>query len=345
MSGVRVADRSTGRNYLKYLNKARSDYAATTARIASGNRFTKMSDDVSAGSQVLRTRSDRYKVEKQLDNIKSINEELTSAEDNMKFINDILTSVGHEIVNKALNGTNDQTTMDTYANQIASAREELLQFANAQYGKKFLFGGTNASSAPFTINKDTGRLEYNGIDVDSIQKRADGSYYYVDENEQEQDIPMDDDVYLDIGMGIKMAGTAVDPRTGYKVSYSGLDIIGFGKDEDGNSKNLYNALLDIENALREGDRDKAGKLNNKLQDLQNVFQTNLTDIGTKTEFLDTMQERLDKTVDGYTERIQDLMGTVPGEEETTLMMNDYALKAVLQLGSRILPISLMDYLS
>lgn len=341
---MRVADRSTVRNYLSYLNNARNDYAETTNRIATGKRFTQLSDDVSAGARVLDTRSSLYKVEKQRDNIKSIREELDAAESNMNTINDILKRVSSELIVKALNGTNDQSTLDVYANEVAALREELLQFANSKYGDKFLFGGTNANSSPFTVNEDTGRLQYNGVDVDSIQKDADG-YFYEDADGNRVEIPMDDDVYLDIGLGIKMAGTAVDPSTGYKISYSGLDIVGFGKDEDGNSNNLYNALLDIEQALRDGDREKLGELNNKLTEQKKDFMANMTEIGAKTQFLETMETRLTNTMDDYTERINNLMGVVPGEEETTLMMNDYALKAVLQLGSKILPTSLMDYIN
>lgn len=341
---MRVADRSTVRNYLSYLNNARNDYAETTDRIATGKRFTQISDDVSAGARVLETRNDKYKVEKQKDNITSIREELDAAESNMNTINDILKRVSSELIVKALNGTNDQATLDVYANEVAALKEELLQLANSKYGDKFLFGGTNAVSSPFTVDETTGRLKYNGVDVDSIQKDADG-YFYEDATGARVEIPMDDDVYLDIGLGIKMAGTAVDPSTGYKISYSGLDIVGFGKDQDGNSNNLYNALNDIEKALRDGDREKLGELNNKLMDQKKEFMANLTDLGAKTQFLETMETRLTNTIDDYTQRINNLMGVVPGEEETTLMMNDYALKAVLQLGSKILPTSLMDYIT
>ena len=341
---MRVADRSTVRNYLSYLNNARNDYAETTDRIATGKRFTQISDDVSAGARVLGTRNNKYKVEKQKDNITSIREELDAAESNMNTINDILKRVSSELIVKALNGTNDQATLDVYANEVAALKEELLQFANSKYGDKFLFGGTNAVSSPFTVDETTGRLKYNGVDVDSIQKDADG-YFYEDATGARVEIPMDDDVYLDIGLGIKMAGTAVDPSTGYKISYSGLDIVGFGKDQDGNSNNLYNALNDIEQALRDGDREKLGKLNNKLTEQKKEFMANLTDLGAKTQFLETMETRLTNTIDDYTQRIDNLMGVVPGEEETTLMMNDYALKAVLQLGSKILPTSLMDYIT
>ncbi len=340
---MRVTDRAVGRNYLKHLNQARNDYQQTTDRIATGKRFVRMSDDVSSGTRVLRTRGDRYKMERQLENIQGINEELSAAEGNMTAINDILSKVSSEILNKAVNGSNDQKVLDAYANEVSNLKKELVQFANSKYGKKYLFGGTNATSAPFSVDDKTGRLKYNGVFVDDIQKDKDG-YFYMDDKGQKQDIPMDDDVYLDIGMGIKMAGTAIDPTTGYKISYSGIDILGFGKDKDGNSNNLYNALDDIEKALRAGNTDMVGRLNNKMKDMRDTFSIHLTDMGSKTQYLETMEERLTNTVDGYTSRIQNLMGTVPGEQETTLMMNDYTLKAVLQLGSKILPTSLMDYL-
>ncbi len=340
---MRVTDKTIGRNYLSYLNQARYDYQQTVNRIATGKRFTQLSDDVSNGSRVLSTRTDLYKADKQLDNIQSINEELATTENNMMSINDILKSVGSEVLVKALNGTNDQASLDVYANEIENLRNEMLQFINAQYSDKYLFGGTNAQTAPFTVDEDTGRLQYNGIPVDDIQKDDDG-YYYLDENGDKQDIPMDDDVYLDIGLGIKMAGTAVDPTTGFKISYSGIDIVGFGTDENGHSNNIFNVLVEVEQALRDGNKELTGELADKVQNMRNDFSKHLTDIGSKTSYLDTMEQRLTNTVDSYTERINQLMGTVPAEEETTLMMNDYTLQAIMQLGSKILPTSLMDYI-
>ena len=124
---MRVADRSTVRNYLSYLNNARNDYAETTNRIATGKRFTQISDDVSAGARVLDTRNNLYKVEKQRDNVKSIREELDAAESNMSTINDILKRVTSELMVKALNGTNDQSTLDVYANEIAALKIGVLR--------------------------------------------------------------------------------------------------------------------------------------------------------------------------------------------------------------------------
>lgn len=340
---MRVADRSTARNYLKYLNKARSDYAATNERIASGNRFTKISDDVSSGSRVLQAKSDMYKVDKQLSNVKDINDELTTTENALSSIGDILNNA-HGVIKKGQNGDKigNESDRKIIAGELESMQKEMLAFLNTQYSSKYVMGGTNYESPPFTVDKDTNKLLYNGIAVDDIQKDTDG-YFYMKEGVREE-IPMDGDVYMDIGLGIKMSGPDVDPTTGFKISYSGLDIVGFGTDADGKSNNVYNTITEIVEKLKAGDVDGVSDADTKLTTLTDNFRANVTDIGAKTLFLGTMQGRLEKNVDSYTTKIFNLMGTNDAEEAANQSMNDYVLKAVIQMGARILPVSLMDYL-
>lgn len=351
---MRVSDRTTARNYLKYLNKAKSDYAATNARIASGNRFTQMSEDVAAGTRVMRTRQEQYKVETQLSNVKSINEELSSAETALTSINDILSDVLNTKLVKALSDTTGEDGRIAIADEIKAMRTEILQFANSKYSNHFLFGGTNVAEAPFSTGDD-GRLCYNGIPVDSIFKEN-GYYYYLNEKGEKTNIPMDGDVYMDIGLGIKIHTDWVDPNTGeslspntvpdtgFLISYSGLDIMGFGE-SNGLSNNIYNLLTDIEKNLRDFNRENVEMYQTQLSEVSDTFRSHLTDIGARTNFLDTMEDRLTKSVDSFTVRLDDLMGTNDEEEATNLTMNDYVLKAVIQMGSRILPVSLMDFLS
>lgn len=339
---MRVADRTSARNYLKYLNKAKNDYAETNERIASGKRFTKLSDDVSAGSRVLQARAEKYKVEKQLDNVHVANEEMASAEDAMSAISDILSKVHNEKVQKAKNETTGDSGRQTISNEIKMLKKEILQFANTRYGKNYVFGGTNAYAAPFTESKD-GKLLYNNVDVDLIQKREDGSYFYT-EGGEEIDVPMNEEVYMDIGLGIKMYGKAPDPNTAFSISYSGLNIMGWGTDKNGNSNNIFNIISQIEKNINDYHPDALAKWDDKLSSQIDSFRTSITDIGAKTSFLETMESRLKTNVDSYTTKISGLMGINDAEEATNQTMNDYVLKAVLQMGSRILPTSLMDFL-
>ena len=345
---MRVSDRSTARNYLKHLHKSQYQYALTNQRIATGKRFTKLSDDVSAGSRVLRLRMDRYKAEKQLENAKEANSKLRVTEDNMVAINSILTTVYSNKVIRALNDPTSDEGRTIYASEIRSLMAEFLQYANASYGKMFNIGGTNAMSGPFTVGTD-GRILYNGVNVDSIQRDAASGEYYYEVGADRIEVPMNKDIYYDVGLGITMAKDEINDATAFKVSYSGLEVLGFGVDDDGLSNNLYNVMYELQRYIDttdagEGfDRASVEKWHTKMRTLMDVYRVNLTDIGVKTKFLEATVERLEASIDNQTVKIDDLMGVKDAEEATHQMMNDYVLKAVLQLGSRVLPLSLMDF--
>jgi flagellar hook-associated protein 3 FlgL len=348
---MRVSDRSTIRNYLKYLNKAQQDYLDTNQRVSSGCRFTELSDDVSAGTRVLRTRTDKYKAEKQYDNVKSIGDQLSVEESAMTSINDLLGTIHGTKIVKAMQESTGDAGRQTIAAELDGMLESLVQFANTKYDQNFVFGGSNAFSAPFTVNS-SGKLCYNGVDVDNIKKDTDGTYYYVDPSEAGYDpsnptkhaIPMNDETYMDIGLGIRMDKNAVKDNSGFKISYNGVELLGFGKDENGQSNNLYNIIAGIRDNIKNYDKAALEKLDTKLVKRTDEFRENLTSIGTKTSFLDTMETRLKANVDSYKLRISDLMGTNDAEEATNLTSCQYVLKAVLQMGSQLLPVSLMDYL-
>ena len=156
---------------------------------------------------------------------------------------------------------------------------------------------------------------------------------------------MDEAVYMDIGLGIRMKESQVEDDTGFLVSFSGLDIMGFGTNaENGLTNNIYNILLDAENNLRTYDHDKLQSIKTHLDTVNDDFRANLTNIGSRTKFLDTMQSRLEGNVTNYKTRINNLMGTDDSEAAISQTMNEYVLKAVIQMGARIIPVSLMDFI-
>ena len=340
---MRVADKTTQRNYLKYLNNARNDYAETNMKIASGNRFIKLSDDVSAGTRMLNSRVELFKSEKQLSNVQAINSEFKAVEDSMISMNDVLNEIIGTKLEKAATETTGEAGRVTIASEIKSMKEELIQFANMKFATKYPFGGSTAKVAPFSLSDD-GKLLYNGIDVDSVQQRADGTRYYVDANGVEQDIAMDNPLYLDIGLGVRVDGDEFNSVSGFEASFSGIQVLGFGTTDDGMPNNIINILTEIEDKLVNYNPDELKKLQGHLTDRVDVFRTNVTDIGAKTNFLNTMETRLTNQVDNYKFRIDELVGINDAEEATQQSMNDYILKAVIQMGSKILPVSLWDYL-
>lgn len=83
-----------------------------------------------------------------------------------------ILQTAQEKVLKGMSESMGQDGRDVLAKEISKLKEEILQFANAQYGGKYLFSGTNNSAAPFTVNEDTGKLMYNGIEVKRSRRKT-----------------------------------------------------------------------------------------------------------------------------------------------------------------------------
>ncbi len=337
---MRISDRQTARNFLKYLDNAKSNLSDTNLRIASGARFTKISDDVSAGTKALRASVEKAKTQEYLGNVKAVGEQLSTTEDALSAINDILANA-HTKVLSALNGPSSDSGREALSNLIGSLRDEVVQFANTKYNDKFVLGGTSAAVPPFSVNAG-GKLLYNGIDVDSIE-RDNAGFFYMDGLDR-KDIPMDGDSYVDIGLGIKLVNGKAQTGTAMKTSYSGLEILGFGTDADGKTNNIYNILDQLKDSITNADSDTMGAYDTKLLNATTLFRGHLTDIGAKTSFLDTIEKRINTKLDNYDSQTKRLVGINDAEEATSQTMNDYVLKAVLSMGADIIPVSLMDFL-
>ncbi len=339
---MRVTNRSISRNYLKQYNTAYSNYAETNAKIASGYSFTSASENVSSSSQLLKARTAQYKVDAQLENVERYTEEVGTTEDTLSTYNDILTEIHSELMVKAQSETTGDTGYSAIAEQIGELKDELVTLMNQQYSGKYLFGGTNASSAPFTLDSN-GYLSYNGIAVDDIEQDSDG-YYYLDSSNNRVDVPMNDSMYIDIGNGIAMTGNQVEDGSALCVTYSGLDVFGCGTNSAGISNNIINVLTELQTAVENGDTEDMATYNNQLGELQEVVQITQTDVGVKQNVLERAQSRLELLSDNYNTRISNLIGIDDAEEATNQSLNDYVLKAVLAVGASLLPTSLMDYI-
>lgn len=166
------------RNYKRQINSSMTKQSESLERSESGLAFRKLSDNVASGSRAMHIQEQRYAATQQLNNVKDLLAEQKSIDSNLNSIHSILKTVQERV----LTGMSEDwgsTSREVIAQEIAHKMEQLLQFANAQYAGHTLFGGTNNSVPPFTVNEHTGKLQFNGIDVDQIFKSAeDGKYYY-----------------------------------------------------------------------------------------------------------------------------------------------------------------------
>ena len=347
---MRVAQRMISRNYMKTMNTSLSKRAESFERGTSGLKFSRLSDNVADGSRAMHIQEERYKSTQQLNNVENLLSEMNSVDSNMDSIHSIMQSIQE----KTLAGMSENYGPDkraVLAQEIASKKEQILQVANAQFSGKYLFSGTNNSTPPFTSNPATGKLQFNGVDVELIEYKNGGFVYTDPTDGVEKPVPHSDDIFADTGLGLKISNdTEADPRTAFKVSFSGLKMLGFGPEVPGKdgtmvASNAYDLLTQIEGALTpELDRTAMDDLHRQLVDLTDQVGMSRTDLGTRMDFLDRTKERLEDDIDNMSEMESKLVSSDPADEAIKMKECEYVWMAVLQLGSQILPSSLLDFM-
>ena len=326
-------------------------------RGTSGLKFKKLSDNVADGSRAMHIQEERYQANQQLSNVEDLLDEMNSVDSNMDSIHSILQSIQEKTL-EGMSDTYGPENRAVLAQEIAKKKEQILQFANAQFAGKYLFSGTGNSTQPFTVNETTGKLQFNGVEVESIFKGDDGKFYSLTDPNGDPDdpdnwtkVPNSDEIFADIGLGLKISGDMqADPRTAFQVSFSGLEMLGFGEPVTGKNgtqvaSNAYDLLTQIEQALTpEFSKAAMDDLHDQLVNLTDQVGMSRTDLGTRMDYLDRTKDRLESDIDNMTKMESNLISSDPADEAIKMKECEYVWMAVLQLGSQILPSSLLEFI-
>lgn len=162
--------------------------------------------------------------------------------------------------------------------------------------------------------------------------------------------------FVDLGMGNKedddgnlINGTAFDR------SLPGINMIGFGVDEEGYPKNLallmkkMGAILercdpDKGTWASDQDRDDAYAILDRLQAANNALIDNYTTVDTKRTFLNENQERLETQGKYLNEEMLNIEQVNLADAITNFSWDYYCYSAALKVGTQLLSQSLLDYM-
>ena len=233
--------------------------------------------------------------------------------------------------------------------QMLGAADNIVNSFNITYGENYVFSGADGKNVALTWDEDGKTLLYRGVDVTS------GGNAKLKSMANEA-------TYVDIGLGLQEDQTGnIIPASAYNSALSALNFLGYGVDEDGDSKNLVvlmkelgNIFANCNSSTGEFDPDpakaaelkeRAWRLAGKIQQATDHAQEMHIKLDTQAEYLRRNRDQLEDEQYTLNEQINDLERLELGEAITEMSWVQYSYNAALKIGNNILSQSLLDYMN
>ena len=331
-------------------------------KVMTQRQFNSYATNPAAATRAFKIHSSLNAVQAQYANNQTVTSKFETAWSNIQSILDDLTDeMGKVPALKGLNDTNIEN-LDSQAQVLRGAAEGIIQSMHAKYDDDYSFAGSDNREPPFAIDDD-GFITYRGIQIDNpetlkndyigpdgkpVPNPDDPGKNYTNEQMLKK-WAEDDPLYVDIGLGFALddQGKVIE-STAFDASISGIDILGYGVDEDGNPKNIASIMLRLadvfENYDKDTDKEKAQKLVDAFNESQKAVIDKHAQLDVKTGFLNTNEMQLDANFAALNEERVGLEMVDPADAITELMWAQTCYSAALQVGNNVIPQSLMEYL-
>ncbi len=165
---MRVSDSMLQSNFLRNLNYSKERMEELQVQIASNNKINNPSDSPSGAAKIMRFRAN---ITQTKDFIGNIDNSLAFIQESMRGLEYILDESTKILVDLAevKNPSNDEN-LKSFANQIDSSLNIILESANIQFNGQSVFGGTDDSSVPYGFSADGSTVELKASDVGGERK-------------------------------------------------------------------------------------------------------------------------------------------------------------------------------
>lgn len=360
---MRITTNATLFNYRYNLMNNTNLMNNAMTKVMTQRQFSTYATNPAAATRAFKIHSSLNAAQAQYANNQTVTSKFETAWSNIQGILDDLTDeMGKVPALKGLNGTNALEDLDSQAQVLRGAAEAIVQSMNAKYDDDYIFAGSDNRNPPFDIDDD-GFITYRGIQIDNpatlgneyrgpdgkpVPNPDDPGKNYTNK-EMLQKWAEDDPLYVDVGLGFALDNNDnVIESTAFDSSISGIDILGYGVDDNGNPKNLASIMLRLadvfENYDQNPDREKAEQLVDAFNTSQQAVIEKHAELDVQTGFLNTNGTQLDANFSALNEERVGLEMVDPADAITELMWAQTCYSAALQVGVNVIPQSLMDYL-
>jgi flagellar hook-associated protein 3 FlgL len=321
---MRITNNTIIRRYTNNLNKSLSNLNNLSESISTGRKFKSASEDTASAIKALRVRRELSRIATYQTNLKDTLGVLDETESSLSSLSDLVTQA-KEACMQVVNGTNNGENRKIVADTLANIQSQVFQISNSSFGGKYLFGGSNVEQPPFTLDA-SGNLLYNNLNVNIANNTT-------------------ENVYTDLGLGLSLDSLGnVTPDSAFSTATCGNIVLGTGVDASGLPNNLYNLIGKVINDLNNNDVSHVNQAIDKLDTVADSIMSNTVTVGEKSKFIEFLSDRYDNKELNYKDRQNNIEAVDSAKAITNFKEQEMAYNAALQMGSRLLQPSLMDYL-
>ena len=362
---MRITTNATLFNYRYNLMNNTNLMNNAMTKVMTQRQFNSYATNPAAATRAFKIHSSLNAAQAQYANNQTVTSKFETAWSNIQGILDDLTDeMGKVPALKGLNDTNIEN-LDSQAQVLRGAAEGIIQSMNAKYDDDYIFAGSDNREPPFAIDDD-GYITYRGVYIDKPGTLE--ANYLADPNDPTSTVlnpntnkpytnqemlkewAENDPLYVDIGLGFALDDQRkVIESTAFDSAISGIDILGYGVDEETQlPKNIASIMLRLadvfENYDKDTDKEEAQKLVDAFNESQKAVIDKHAQLDVKTGFLNTNEMQLDANFAALNEERVGLEMVDPADAITELMWAQTCYSAALQVGTNVIPQSLMDYL-
>lgn len=348
--------RSTTNGTLKTYryNLQRSSYTKNKAQetVQTQRKFNSFAEDPAAAAKAFQLRRSLLRTDSQYNVGESVKHKYEVAWSTLEsVVQDVNNRKSDSAFAMILQGKSDTIGSGAVAlgQSMRTLATGIVQSMNCRYGENFVFAGADGLNVPFTWEGegDDRKLCYRGIPVDTQdQKELEALKYMANERKN-----------ADLGFGMQedengnIIGSSVA-----NVGLQGITFLGYGKDADGDPKNIVSIADRMGTLLRRcdpdsgnwastADKEEFSRLAKKFEDAASQLTDKHTEMDTQAAFIKSNQEQLKANTGTLQEQFLSIEDVDLAEAITSYSWAQYCYNASLKVGNSILSQSLMDYMN
>lgn len=342
----RITTNMSMKSYRYNLNKVNTKTNNARESVLTQRNFNSYAEDPAAATQAFRLRRSYWQTTTHLNNnedaYNKFNTAWTAAG---AVVEDLSDKTARASAVAGITGTAGESRT-ALGQVLKETAKSVIQTMNVQYGDQFIFAGNDALHVPFTWDENNNLL-YRGINVSS-KETADQAMLKQMAAEQQ---------YLDIGLGLKEnAPGSVIEGSAFDMALPGIEILGYGVDEDGDPKNLAILMYqlgeifsrcDSESGEYETTKDQetATRLLDKINAAHDKTTERYVELDTRAQFLQTNSNRLSDQQAALNEQILSVEQIDMADAITEFSWQQYCYNAALKIGNQLLGQTLIDYMN